>query len=292
MPSKLPTQQMGDLHEAALAEAFGGRKTKASGSQWHDQGDVRNNHDIPFAFCLDGKSTLGKSITVTLDMIAKVRDQAQGERPGFGLRWYGTEDLKTILEDFVLLQLADVEELLPAARAWVELEAALAGEITPQRVSELLMNAAGHRGTIEQLQRELHDARTELDGVAIAESAVAGELGTLRAKLTQAEADRDQYKAQSENGTLQDKPVTPSFVPRLPWTIVHIVRQGSVRNGIYYDHDGYQHSFSVGEIRVERTGGNRPKLMVNNIRVRDGDLYIDGELQARACSSDPSIEKG
>jgi hypothetical protein len=285
---------MGELHEKALAAAFEARKTTASGSKWHDQGDIRNGHDTPFAYCLDGKSTLSKSITVTLDMIAKIREQAQGERPGFGLRWYGTGDLKTVLEDLVLLQLADVEEMLPAARGWVELEAALGGRITPERVSELLASAAEHSDTIERLQAELEDARIELNGVSVAEQMVAGDLEALHTRLAGAEADRDRYKAQAEAVQPYGSPQTavPGFVPRLPWTVIHMVHVGSgtVRSGTYYDPQGHQHPFTVGTVRVERSGMNRPRLMVNEVRVSDGDLYVGGVHQVRACA-DGAIEE-
>lgn len=328
MPPKLPTQQMGELHERALAESFSARKTTSSGNQWHDQGDVRNKHDLPFAFCLDGKSTLGKSITVTLEMIAKIREQAQGERPGFGLRWYGTTDLKTVLEDFVLLQLADVEEMLSAARAFVELQAAIGGDLTAESVNDLLADAqrqqaelatvqgnlesaratirelSAIQGEMETLQADLEEERrrrlaqqAQLDQLAgAAQTLRDGGLDSLRGHIIELTAERDRYKslAEGREHPYGSTPAVPGFVPRLPWTVIHIVRTGGsqVRSGIYYSPQGYQTSFTIGEVRIERTALNRPKLMVNDVRVRDGDLYVDGVLQARASSDRSIAEKG
>lgn len=121
MPADPTTQQMGERHEKHLAEIFGGTKTRASGSQWTDPADGANHHDDPFAFRWDGKSTLGKSISVTRDMIAKLRQQAGGERPAFGLRWYGNAALTTVDEDWVVLRDMDFSELLEAAREAEEL---------------------------------------------------------------------------------------------------------------------------------------------------------------------------
>ena len=140
MPPKPPAQQMGELHEVYLADVNGGRKSRASGSQWDDQGDGRNGHDGPFAFCWDGKSTRGQQIAVTLAMIAKIREQAQGERPQIGLRWYADDALSKVLADWVAVQGADWEEVLDAARKWAELEshpaliAAAGGTVSPEEL--------------------------------------------------------------------------------------------------------------------------------------------------------------
>jgi hypothetical protein len=109
---------MARLHEEFLAELFGGRKSAGSGSQWQDQADGRNNRlTAPeFAFAWDGKSTLGKGITVDRAMLAKIREQAGGERPTIGLRFYGTEDLRRVDEDWILSTAEDYGELLAAAR--------------------------------------------------------------------------------------------------------------------------------------------------------------------------------
>ena len=112
---------MARLHEEYLAELFGGRKSRGSGSQWQDPADGRNNRmaEPEFAFAWDGKSTTGKSVTIDRAMLAKIREQAGGERPALGFRWYGTEDLQRIDEDWVAIPAADFAELLAAARSAV-----------------------------------------------------------------------------------------------------------------------------------------------------------------------------
>jgi hypothetical protein len=281
---------MGEIHEERLAAVNDGKKTRGSGSQWAEQADGRNHHDLPFAFRWDGKSTKGRQVAVTLDMIRKIRDQAHGERPQLGLLWFGNEALTSVLESWIAVPEEDWGELLPAARAWALLSAEMR-DVTPNAVIDLLMNHAEHKQLIGVLQKDLADLREHApDTTGLVP---VGQLGSLREHLAEVTAERDRYKAQAEMGSLQDKPAVPGFVPRLPWTVIHIVgTHGAVRNGIYYDPDGYQHSFSVGEVRVERSMMNRPKMMVNNNQVRDGDLYMDGVLQVRS-SSDPAItEKG
>lgn len=112
--------RMADEHETFLAARFGGRKSRGSGSQWRDQMDGRNDtvrEDLAFAW--DGKSTLAKSITITRDMWAKAHEQADGDIPMLGLRFYDTEvldvglDLVTVEAD-VLAELR--EEVLRLRR--------------------------------------------------------------------------------------------------------------------------------------------------------------------------------
>jgi hypothetical protein len=65
-------------------------------------------------------------------------------------------------------------------------------------------------------------------------------------------------------------------------------------SGLHYAEDGQVTPFEVGTVRVERSIGsdNRPRLVVNEMRVPDGDLYTDGVLVARTCHDDPSVEAG
>lgn len=105
------TRKMSDLHEKFLAEVFGGRRTRGSGNQWRDQMDGKHNRMIePFAFAWDGKATLAKSITITLDMIKKAREQSGGDEPMLALRWYANENLD-VLEDWVLISPHTLAEL-------------------------------------------------------------------------------------------------------------------------------------------------------------------------------------
>jgi hypothetical protein len=116
--------KMADLHEQFLAELTGGRRSRGSGSTWQDPADGRNNRLVTeFAFAVEGKSTTTGSITPTLGMLAKLREQAGGERPLLGLRWYATEDLEQVAEDWIAIPAADFDELLLAARAQAAAEA-------------------------------------------------------------------------------------------------------------------------------------------------------------------------
>lgn len=104
--------RMGRVHEEFLVKILGGRKTKASGSQWTDQMDGRHGRHLQeFAFAWDGKSTLAKSIGVTRAMWEKAKEQAGGERPMLPLRFYNTEKLDVGL-DLVVIDLNDFAEML------------------------------------------------------------------------------------------------------------------------------------------------------------------------------------
>lgn len=112
--SKL-NKRMGDGHERHIADLLGGYVSRGSGNQWRDQMDGRLNRlTRKFAFAWDGKSTLAKSISVTREMWEKARDQAGGERPMLGLRFYDNERLD-VGEDLVVLKLDDFAELLEEA---------------------------------------------------------------------------------------------------------------------------------------------------------------------------------
>lgn len=118
-------KRMGDLHEAHLAEVFGGRQARSSGNQPHDQMDGRHNrYDEIVAFAWDGKSTRTGTISVTAAMLQKAAEQAHGERPMLSLRWYGDDRLRTC-EDWHLIREDDLLELLDLAREVVRLRQAV-----------------------------------------------------------------------------------------------------------------------------------------------------------------------
>lgn len=109
------TRKMSDAHEDHLVEVLGGRKTKGSGNQWRDPADGRHSvHEQEFAFGWDGKSTLAKSLSISLAMWEKIREQASPLRPMIPLRFYRTERLAVSL-DLVVISLEDFTELLEAA---------------------------------------------------------------------------------------------------------------------------------------------------------------------------------
>lgn len=268
--SSVTTARMGELHEEHLAEINAGRKSRSSGNQWHDAGDGRNSRDDPFNFCWDGKSTLGKGITVTLDMIAKIREQAGGERPEIGLRWYGSGDLTHVTEDWIAVRDVDFEEMKIAATAY---EAA-----RPQIEAAL--------GDLERLGTENERLSRALDQA----------LETVRV-----------MREEAAGGVHDTQRAVPGYIPRLPWVTVHMMtrpeslpgRTGpssspepqydTFRFGVRYDADGAQQLFDVSTVRIERSMSNRPRLFVNDAIVRNGDLYRDGAMQVRVCESDGSI---
>lgn len=108
-------RKMSDRHEADLAEAFGGRVTPGSGNGFANQMDVRQSrYDTEVAFAIDGKSTRGKSISVTREMLDKAVEQAHGERPLIALRFYDDDRLRSY-EDWTLIRQDDLLELIERA---------------------------------------------------------------------------------------------------------------------------------------------------------------------------------
>lgn len=104
--------RMAENHERYLAQVLGGRKAPGSGSGFANPMDGRQNrYNQACAFAWDGKSTLAKSIGVSLDMWEKAVEQAHGERPMLALRFYTSERLSVGL-DLVTLKLDDFVEVL------------------------------------------------------------------------------------------------------------------------------------------------------------------------------------
>lgn len=266
--SSVTTARMGELHEEHLAEINGGRKSRSSGNQWHDAADGRNSRDDAFNFAWDGKSTLGKGITVTLEMIAKIREQAGGERPQIGLRWYGSGDLTQVTEDWIAVRDVDFEEMKIAATAYEAAKAAMAASAAD--IDEIVAETEKLRAENGDVQRRLEMAQATLDA--------------LRAEI--AESRKDGQRA------------VPGFVPSLPWVTVHMMvhpddpTRKATLAGVRYEENGAQFPFDVATVRIERTAGNRPRLIVNETLVRNGDLYRQGILEVRSWADKPGKEKG
>lgn len=287
MPPTPPTARMGELHEIYLAEVNAGRKSRASGSQWTDPADGRNAHDEPYALAWDGKSTLGKSISLTLDMLRKIREQALGEIPELGLRWYGTGDLKKVLEDWVALPGDDLKEILSSARTWRTLADWLLegteGEglrsSDDEDLAAFLRSAVAAKGMTEKLRASLKEAHDALMEAGESLAAQRKELDGLRERQ-----ERPKEMAQ--------------WVPRLPWTVVHMQPKDSgwwagdvVGVAVRYQADGTQVPSMVTSVRVQRSAVNRPHLFVDNVRVRNADLYnTQGKFALRVCEDDASVE--
>jgi hypothetical protein len=266
MPPTPPTARMGELHEIHLAEINRGRKSTSSGNQWDDPNDGRNHHDDPFAFSWDGKSTKGKSISVSLEMLAKIREQAGPERPQLGLRWYGDELLSTVLEDWIAVPDVDFEEMKIAATAYEAAKESM--RESAAAIDEIVAEAEKLREENGQVLRRLEIAQAAL--AALRAEALEGQQGMTR--------------------------VVPGFVPHLPWTVVHMTVEEeprkAVHSGVRYLEDGAQIPFEVKSVRVERTMGNRPRLIVNEVVIRNGDLYRQGVLVARVWADKPGQEIG
>ena len=112
----LTTRRMSDLHETYLADLLGGRRTRGSGNQSRDQMDGKNAyHSGAFVFAWDGKSTLGRSLSVSLDMWRKAREQSHWATPLLGLRWYRNERLTEVALDLVVVEASVFADLLRAA---------------------------------------------------------------------------------------------------------------------------------------------------------------------------------
>jgi hypothetical protein len=110
---------MSDAHEIFLADLFDGRRSVGSGNQANDQADGRNRvYDTIYPAAWDGKATLGKSHSVTLETWDKLVEQAHGLRPILALRWYADERLH-VRRDLVVLDAHDFAEILEAARRGV-----------------------------------------------------------------------------------------------------------------------------------------------------------------------------
>lgn len=110
------TRDMSDAHEKYLVGLLGGRRTKGSGNQFQNPMDGRHNrYEDALAFAWDGKSTLGKSVSVTLEMWEKAVEQSLSERPMLALRWYHNERL-TEATDLLVVSADDFAELLDLAR--------------------------------------------------------------------------------------------------------------------------------------------------------------------------------
>ncbi len=248
--------RMGELHEEFLAVLNGGRKSKASGSTWKDQADGRGNELTEhFAFAWDGKSTRGQSIAVSRDMITKIREQAASERPQLGLRFYGTDDLQQVDEDWIAIPAADYGELLAAARLSAGAEQALleAGRISAEA-----------RDALAEAERQAHPLRTIRPDSLFTDPASPPAL----------------------HGTY------PSHLPPPPhemWPCLVIDSRhgtdepdslGLESKGYSVAADGRVNDYGISSVRYDR-GMGWVRLYVNDVVVRSGLLYIDGALRVR-----------
>lgn len=116
-------KKMGDAHEQHLVEVFGGRQTRGSGNQANNPMDGRQNrYEQGCAFAWDGKSTRGKSLSISREMLDKAKEQAHGERPMISVRFYDDDRLRHF-EDWHLVREDDLLELMEMAEKGYQMEA-------------------------------------------------------------------------------------------------------------------------------------------------------------------------
>lgn len=289
MPPAPPAQRMGELHEKFLAELNGGRMTTSSGNQWDDQGDGLTHHDIPYAMAWDGKSTKGKQIAVTRAMVEKIVEEAQGQHPQIGLRWYGNDALTEILHDWVAVPAELWRELLADGREAETLRQRIrqleAGSEEDSPVAELQAEE------IRQLQRSVSSA---LDQLGAAQSQHEIDQGEIQALKEQ----RAQWQAKNLGGAGEGRGARPGRIPGyipagiLPWTVVY--QDGGQVTTERYSAIGERTQGTAGTVTVERSLGssNRPRLVVDNLRIPNGSLYVNGHRVAQVCESRPDLEMG
>jgi hypothetical protein len=112
---------MSERHEKHLVNVLGGRMTKGSGSTFADQGDGKQDYRSgQYVFCWDGKSTMAKSISVSIDMWEKIEEQAHWARPAIPLRFYSDRrGINTL--DLVVCSLTDFADMQTAANEITQL---------------------------------------------------------------------------------------------------------------------------------------------------------------------------
>jgi hypothetical protein len=236
--------RMSELHEKFAADLFGGEKSRASGATWKNQGDGENNRmSTRFPFTWDAKSTRGKGITVDRAMIDKITEQAGGQDPAILLRFYDTDDLREIGHDWVAVPAAAFGELLAAARLMAKTTEAVADTV-----------------------RTLPDPGS---------MAVPPPVETGAAFF----------------------PVIPpppaalhgSFPPDLPppphelWPCLVIDARHDgpelVRRGYFVSDGGVVSQYDIETVRAEPVSASESRLVVNDVLIHRGQLYIDGSLE-------------
>jgi hypothetical protein len=104
--------RMADLHEAWFARLFAGVVHPGSGNQLANQADGRRSaHRFGLGWVWDCKSTLARSITVSLANWTKLTEQVGTDRPLMPLRLYLNNRL-TECVDLVVMRPEDLIETL------------------------------------------------------------------------------------------------------------------------------------------------------------------------------------
>jgi hypothetical protein len=113
------TRKMSARHEDDLVALLGGERTRNSGAVWSDQADGHQTGlEQHWRFTWDGKSTLGKSIGITREMLTKLREQSRGLEPMLPLRWYRDERLTMVDEDWIAIEADTLAQVLEDANKY------------------------------------------------------------------------------------------------------------------------------------------------------------------------------
>jgi hypothetical protein len=114
---------MSKHHEADVTDRLGGRQSRGSGNQWNGPMDGRQDRyceSTAIAFAWDCKATRGESIGVGRRMWAKAVHQAGGERPCIPIRFYRNDRLTEVDPDLVVIEMADLQEMLDTIETLTE----------------------------------------------------------------------------------------------------------------------------------------------------------------------------
>lgn len=113
------TRAMSDMHESDLVDLLGGERTRNSGAVWSDQGDGhQTGSEEHYRLSWDGKATLARSITLTLDMWDKACEQSRNLIPALPLRFYANDRLTKVAADLMVVDLDTFAELLHDANQY------------------------------------------------------------------------------------------------------------------------------------------------------------------------------
>jgi hypothetical protein len=128
----LDRTKMSRIHEERLAALVGGTRSPGSGNQWTAPADGRASRMLnEYGWATEGKATLGQGITLTREILAKLAEQAEGERPLIGLIWFADETFERVDHELVAMNADDFTEVMDDnARLRAELETALEAVVT------------------------------------------------------------------------------------------------------------------------------------------------------------------
>lgn len=159
MAQKPTTRQMSDVHEEEIQALFGGMVMPGSGNQMANQMDVRQHHlrTGEWSFAFDGKSTLGKSVGVSVEMWEKAVEQAEHEKPALPLRFFEDYRMKGGYH-LVVLDANDLAGLIETARKVGEVRALLESNWMEGEIAYLADGPDAEHMIFERKLRKILDA--------------------------------------------------------------------------------------------------------------------------------------